>query len=168
MKYLFLSIVFLFPYSTEASTAEAKLTSPASKTLSARVILTEVPDGLKVTADVSGLKPGSVHGFHVHENGKCEGPGFKSAGNHFDPAEHNHGSPASGAKHMGDLGNLVANEKGIAKTEVIIQSKEKNSLGAYIGKSVIIHANPDDLTTQPSGNSGDRIACGVIATATTR
>lgn len=165
MKYVLLATLIV-PFSTFASTAEVKLTSPTVKTLSAKVVLTEVPEGLKITADVSGLKPGAVHGFHVHENGKCEGPDYKSAGEHFNPEETKHGSPAAGMKHMGDLGNLVANEKGIAKSEVIVKSKNKNALGQYLGKSVIIHAKPDDLATQPSGDSGDRIACGVISAGT--
>ncbi len=162
MKILLLP-VFLFSFSIHASTAEVKLISPTMKTLSAKVLLTEVPEGLKISADVTGLSPGSVHGFHVHENGKCEAPDYESAGDHFNPAENKHGGPASGMKHMGDLGNLVANEKGIAKAEVIVKSKDKNLLGQYIGKSVIIHAKADDLTTQPAGDSGDRIACGIIS-----
>ncbi len=165
MKYLILSF-FLFPLSLQASTAEAKLTSPSVKSLSAKVLLTEVPEGLKITADVSGLKPGAVHGFHIHEVGKCEGPDYKSAGNHFNPSESKHGGPASGMKHQGDLGNLVANDKGVAKVEVIVESNGKNSLEQYIGKSVIIHAKADDFSSQPSGDSGDRIACGVISAST--
>lgn len=162
---IFILPLLLLPVSLQASTAEARLTSPSVKSLSAKVMLTEVPEGLKITADVSGLKPGAVHGFHVHENGKCEGPDYKSAGNHFNPSESKHGGPSSGMKHMGDLGNLVANEKGIAKAEVIVKSKDKNTLGQYIGKSVIIHSKADDLTTQPAGDSGDRIACGIISPA---
>lgn len=162
MKYLLLPLL-LVPFSLQASTAEVKLTSLVEKKLSAKVLFMEVPEGLKITANVSGLRPGSVHGFHVHENGKCEGPGYESAGNHFNPDESKHGGPTSGMKHMGDLGNLVANDKGIAKAEVIVKLKDKKFLHQYIGKSVIIHAKADDLVTQPSGDSGDRIACGVIA-----
>lgn len=162
MKYLLLPLI-LFPFSIQAGTAEAKLTSPTMKTLSAKVFLTQVPEGIKITAEVTGLRPGSVHGFHVHEVGKCEAPDYESAGDHFNPAENKHGGPASGMKHMGDLGNLVANDKGIAKTEVIVNSKNKDLFKQYIGKSVIIHARPDDLNTQPAGDSGDRIACGIIS-----
>lgn len=162
MKFLILSLILL-PLSSHASVAGANLTSPTMKNLKARVLLTEVPEGIKITADVAGLKPGSVHGFHVHENGKCEGPDFKSAGGHFNPAESKHGGPASGMKHMGDLGNLVADKKGVAKVEVIMKTKDKKSISQYVGKSVIIHDKPDDLQSQPSGDSGDRIACGIIS-----
>ncbi len=162
MKFLLLPLI-LFPLSIQAGTAEAKLSSPIMKNLSAKILLTEVQEGLKITADVTGLKPGSVHGFHIHEIGKCDGPDYKSAGDHFNPAGNKHGGPDSSTKHIGDLGNLIANEKGIAKAEVIVKSKDKNSLGHYVGKSVIIHARADDFATQPAGNSGDRIACGIIS-----
>lgn len=153
----------LISFSTLAATAEANLTSPKMEKLSARVHFTEVPGGLKITADVSGLSPGSVHGFHVHETGKCDKPDFNTAGDHYNPDEEIHGGPAAERKHSGDLGNLVANDKGVAKTEVVVETKNKSSLRHYIGRAVIIHAKADDYTSQPSGDAGDRIACGVIS-----
>jgi len=165
MKYI-LTALLMFPALSLASTAKATLSSPTMKKLNARVELTEVPEGIKIVTTASGLKPGSVHGYHVHETGKCEGPDFKSAGGHFNPKENKHGGPAAGENHMGDLGNLIADKKGVAQSEVIIRSASKETLSQYVGKSVIIHANADDMMSQPSGDSGDRIACGVISGAT--
>ena len=165
MKYI-LTALLVLPTFSYAATLAANLTSPSVKKLTAKVELFQVPEGIKVITTATGLKPGSVHGYHIHENGKCEGPDFKSAGEHFNPMESKHGGPAAGVNHMGDLGNLVADKKGIAKSEVIIRSAAKDSLAQYSGKSVIIHANADDMATQPSGDSGDRIACGVISGAT--
>lgn len=148
--------------STTQSKAQAALSSVSMKSLKASVTLSPVAQGVKFVTTVQGLKPGSVHGHHVHETGKCEGPDYKSAGEHFNPTANHHNGPAAEKKHAGDLGNLVANEKGEAKSEVIIESDISDPLKGYIGKSVIIHAKADDLQTQPSGNSGDRIACGII------
>lgn len=163
---IFFAALFLLPAISQASTAGATLTSPSMKKFNAKVEMTQVPEGIKVVTTASGLKPGSVHGYHVHETGKCEGPDFKSAGEHFNPMESKHGGPAAGVNHLGDLGNLVADKKGIAKSEVIIRDANKDPVAQYVGKAVIIHAKPDDLNTQPSGDSGDRIACGVISGAT--
>ncbi len=166
MRFLLLS--FLLPVTAMAmggskqGPAHAKLEAPTMKDLKASVQMQETDKGIKVTADVSGLKPGAVHGFHVHEKGECKGPDFKSAGPHFNPGNHSHSGPAAQSKHLGDLGNLVANDKGIAKTEVLIPKAKEHGLESFIGKAVIIHAKADDLTTQPAGDSGDRIACGLI------
>ena len=163
---LILAVLLVFPAITLASTAGATLSSPSMKKLTAEVELTQVPEGIKIVTTASGLTPGKVHGYHIHENGKCEGPDFKSAGEHFNPSETKHGGPAAGVNHMGDLGNLVADKKGVAKSEVVIKKPANKTLSQFIGKSVIIHAKADDFDTQPAGDSGDRIACGVISGAT--
>lgn len=123
----------------------------------------EVEGGVRIIADVAGLTPG-LHGFHVHEHGDCGGAGAEHAGGHFDPTHKPHGGPDSpiDQRHVGDLGNLDANEEGIAhynRVDKVISLRGEYSI---IGKTVIVHADPDDLKTQPSGNSGKRIACGVI------
>lgn len=159
MKYLLIAFLS-FPAIGVAATAQALPTSPSLKDMNGKVTLTETPEGVKITTEITGLKPGSVHGYHVHQNGKCEGPDFKSAGDHFNPSGKDHGGPAAMNKHMGDLGNLVADKQGVAKSEVMVNGN--NLLPQYVGKAVIIHAKPDDLSSQPSGDSGDRIACGVI------
>lgn len=154
----------LISYSSHAhaNNAHAELQSPSLKKLVAHVQFTETDKGIKVTADVSGLKPGSVHGFHVHEKNECKGPDFKSAGGHLNPAHTPHSGPAASMNHLGDLGNLVANAKGVARTEVLIPTDEAKDMNVFLGKAIIIHEKADDLATQPTGDSGDRLACGII------
>jgi Cu-Zn family superoxide dismutase len=111
-------------------------------------------------ADVDGLSPGK-HGFHVHEFGDCSGDG-SATGSHFNPTNSKHGGPDSRERHVGDLGNLVADETGYAhyeRVDKIISLEGENSI---LGRSIVIHADPDDYTTQPTGASGTKIACGVI------
>lgn len=116
--------------------------------------------GVIVNLKVTGLKPNSIHGVHIHQNGICDLPAYKKAGDHFNPDAHSHGGPAATIKHVGDLGNLVANQKGVAEKELLMNDiKDVNTI---MDRSVIIHAKADDLMSQPAGNSGDRIACGVI------
>lgn len=142
--------------------AMASLSSPSLKSMQGDVQMEQTKMGIKVTANVTGLKPNSVHGFHIHETGKCEGPDFKSAGGHYNPHEKNHAGPAASEKHFGDLGNLVANAQGEARTEVVIKTKNQEAMKKVIGKAVIVHAKADDLFSQPTGDAGDRMACGII------
>lgn len=162
MKRLLLMASMFATVGTVEASMKAKLESPTMKDLKAELEMNETKNGLKITANISGLQPGAVHGFHIHEGTECKGPDFKSAGGHFNPTKHNHAGPAAEEKHAGDLGNIVANAKGEAKTEVMIPTAGGTSLSSYKGKAVILHAKADDLTTQPSGDSGDRIACGII------
>lgn len=115
--------------------------------------------GVQLELSVNGLSPGK-HGVHFHESGKCEGPDFKSAGPHFQGAQQKHG------EHWGDLPNLVADKNGVGAVSVITSSVTltpgDRSLLRQGGTSLVLHAKEDDGTTDPSGNSGDRIACGVI------
>jgi superoxide dismutase, Cu-Zn family len=101
--------------------------------------------------------------MHVHDKGDCTAPDAASAGAHFNPATRKHGAPDATERHGGDLGNVVANEYGKAKLSITVEglSVGKGPDGV-IGKGVIVHANEDDLKTDPSGNSGDRISCGVV------
>lgn len=125
--------------------------------------LTFSQDGkkVKVTGTINGLTPGE-HGIHIHEKGDCSTPDFSSAGNHFNPNNGQHGDFDKKESHMGDLGNLKANKDGKAEINEI---SEYINLNEILGKAVIIHANVDDLKSQPAGNSGPRIACGVIEKA---
>lgn len=121
---------------------------------------------LKITADVSGLRPNQAHGFHIHEFGDLTAPDATSAGAHYSPVEgHPHGSPGQLVKHAGDLGNLVANEQGVARLEVAVQGISLTGEHPVLGRAVIVHAEADDLTSQPSGASGARIGAGVIGIA---
>ncbi|MFZ1940118.1 MAG: superoxide dismutase family protein [Terracidiphilus sp.] len=126
-----------------------------------------VPDGVKISVTVSQLSPGE-HGIHIHNVGKCEGPAFATAGGHFNPTGAHHGihNAQDPHPHLGDLPNLIVSEKGTGKltftaTGVTI-SEGPHSLFHEGGTALVIHAKPDDLTSDPSGNSGDRIACGVV------
>lgn len=118
---------------------------------------------LRVVAEIEGLAPG-LHGFHIHETGDCSAPDASSAGGHFNPDNTPHGAPENppAQRHAGDLGNLEANAEGKAHYEIVDQVLSLGGPNSIVGKSVIVHAQPDDLSTQPTGNSGPRLACGVI------
>ena len=119
-------------------------------------------DTVLVMADISGLEPNSEHGFHVHARGDCSGNG-EGAGGHFNPFNRPHGGPNSAERHAGDMPNLRADASGHAvyRTESTLMTVTSGP-GSIVGKGLIIHLNPDDYTTQPTGNSGARIACSVI------
>lgn len=125
----------------------------------------DAPNGVKVTGEITGLTPGK-HGFHVHEKADLSDPKLAGAGGHFNPAKGKHGGPDSHARHAGDWGNIVADDKGVAKIDktfegVSLTGKENG----IVGRSVIVHAKEDDEKTDPAGASGDRIAGGVITAA---
>jgi Cu-Zn family superoxide dismutase len=126
-----------------------------------KITFTQVPGGVKIVADVDGLKPGD-HGFHVHEHGDCGGEHGNSAGGHFNPTNKKHGGPDSAERHVGDFGNITADEKGHGHYERVDRVISLNGAQSIVGRSIIIHADKDDLTTQPTGNSGARVACGKI------
>lgn len=124
-----------------------------------------VSDGAVVmTGLVSGLKPGSEHGFHIHEKGDCSSPDFKSAGEHFNPTSQPHGDPATPPHHVGDIPNLKADDMGKAPVNARIEGVTLGDHGPndLVGRAIVVHDDVDDYKTQPAGNSGDRIACGVI------
>lgn len=128
-----------------------------------RVTFTATDGGVRVVADLEGLDAG-MHGFHVHEFGDCSAPDASSAGDHFAPQGSPHGSPDDPAaeRHVGDLGNIEAGADGTARydrTDTVLTLSGPNSI---VGKAVVVHAGQDDLASQPSGDSGNRLACGVI------
>ena len=142
--------------------AVAALAPTTGQTASGTVNLTQLADGsVEVSADLTGVPPG-VHGFHIHDKGDC-GDNGNAAGGHFNPAASAHGSPAAPPHHAGDFGNVTANDAGEVHTKFTTRSVTlDSSASSAIGHAVILHANPDDLTTQPTGNAGARIACGVV------
>lgn len=149
------------PGEPERLTARATLKSAAGSEVEGEVTFEQTQGGVRVHAKVDGLTPGP-HGFHIHERGDCSAPDFSSAGEHYAPHGHPHG-PLGATSHAGDLGNLEANADGEAEQSVVTQQlASEQDLRAIVGKAVIIHAKADDFTTQPSGASGDRVACGVI------
>lgn len=129
--------------------------------------LSATKGGVKIAVSVSQL-PAGQHGIHIHNVGKCEGPAFTSAGGHFNPTMAHHGAhnTQNPHPHLGDLPNLVVDKDGKAKTTFVASGTTlgdgPNSLFHDGGTSLVIHAKADDLMSDPSGNSGDRIACGVI------
>jgi len=120
--------------------------------------------GVRVTGSITGLKENADHGFHIHEIGDCTAPDASSAGAHFNPTGQQHGDPSGGEHHAGDIPNLRADEQGTARVEVLLPavSLGDGGMNDIIGKAFVVHENPDDYKTQPSGASGGRIACGVI------
>jgi len=119
-------------------------------------------DKVMVTVDLTGLKPNAEHGFHVHERGDCSAPDAMSAGGHFNPMGKMHGS-AAGDHHAGDIQNLKTDASGRMRGSFEISGVTVGSGPTdIIGKSVVVHRDPDDYKSQPAGNSGPRIACGVI------
>lgn len=126
----------------------------------------EARHGVKLHLKVSGLTPGE-HGFHIHAVGKCEGPGFQTAGGHFNPYGRQHGLQNPQGAHVGDLPNLEVNRRGKGKVTTILvgvtlEEGPAHSLFGPEGTAIVIHASPDDYVTDPTGNSGPRVACGVI------
>lgn len=128
------------------------------------VTFTATGNTVQVTADISGLTPGK-HAFHIHEYGDCSSPDANSAGNHFNPANKPHAGHDVPERHVGDLGNLDADGTGRARLDVNLDLIKLAGPNSVIGLAVIVHANPDDLKSQPGGNAGGRVACGVIGIA---
>jgi Cu-Zn family superoxide dismutase len=117
--------------------------------------------GVRVVADFTGLTPGE-HGFHIHEKGDCSAPDGTSAGAHFNPTGKPHGEPGTAEHHAGDLGNIQADKAGVAHLDVTFPHLTLDGAESIVGRGLIVHASPDDMKTQPTGNSGARQACGVI------
>lgn len=133
-----------------------------------KAIFNQTKDGIDVQVTASSLTPGK-HGIHIHEVGKCDPPDFKSAGGHFNPSHKHHGLQNPQGAHGGDLPNLIVKPNGTGKIKFLLKdatlregSAFSHSLFHPNGTSLVIHAKEDDEKTDPSGNSGDRIACGVI------
>jgi superoxide dismutase, Cu-Zn family len=146
-----------------AQTAQTTLKDAAGKDVGTAT-LTQTPAGVLIALAVKGVPTGE-HAFHVHTVGKCEPP-FTSAGGHFNPAGHKHGLMA-GAAHAGDMPNLHIPASGelsveVLNTAVTLEKDKPNSVFKPDGTALVIHAGKDDYQTDPTGNAGDRIACGVI------
>src|SRR6266496_6396252 len=137
----------------------------AGNNVTGTVTFMPVAGGVQVHAEIAGLTPGP-HGFHIHEFGDCSAADASSAGAHFNPTNQPHAGPDTAARHEGDMGNVEADAAGNAKLDYVDhQISLANDAKSAIGRSVVVHAKPDDLKTQPSGDSGARIACGVIGWA---
>lgn len=147
------------------ATASARLEPTTGNTALGTVSFHEQGSSVRVTATVSGLKPNTEHGFHVHEKGDCSSGDGESAGGHFNPDGMPHG-PQAGPHHAGDMPSLKANELGVAEAEFTLTGVTvAPGSHSLTNRGLIVHAKPDDFTTQPTGDAGSRIACGVIAVA---
>ncbi|MBA3882269.1 MAG: superoxide dismutase family protein [Chthoniobacterales bacterium] len=148
----------------DATKAIAVLTSASGSKVTGTVTFTEDGDGVKVVADVTGLAPGK-HGFHVHEFGDCSSPDATSAGGHYNPEKHQHADRTATDRHVGDLGNLEADSSGNAHLGWTDKMLTLSGDDSVLGLAVIVHEKEDDLKSQPVGNAGGRLACGVIGVA---
>ena len=123
----------------------------------------QVGNKVRVVIFVQGLKPGQEHGLHIHEKGDCSSGDGMSAGGHFNPHGKPHGHPSSSERHAGDLPSLKANKAGRARVQVEVDGLTVTpGPASVVGRAVIVHADPDDHKTQPTGNAGARLSCGVI------
>ncbi len=155
---------WLIPREVDLLTAKAVLRNAQGEVIGSAV-LAEAPYGVLIAIEVSRLSPGR-HGFHVHEVGRCDPPGFGSAGGHFNPRHKRHGLLAPDGPHVGDLPNLVVGPDGTARTELYLAHATlgagTTSLFHPDGTALVVHANPDNEATDPDGNAGAWIACGAI------
>ena len=151
-------------WAQDPTKAIAVLHPLGSSNVSGTVTFTASGNEVKVVADVTGLTPGK-HGFHVHEFGDCSSPDGNSAGGHFNPTHKQHGAPDAADRHDGDLGNIMADSSGKAHLEWTDKVMKLSGPESIVGRSMIVHEKEDDLKTQPTGNSGGRLACGVIGVA---
>jgi Cu-Zn family superoxide dismutase len=143
--------------------ATADLQSTRGNTASGTVRFAQTGDKVMVTGEVRGLKPNAEHGFHVHEKGDCSSGDGMSTGGHFNPTTTAHGQHGHGVHHVGDLPSLMADAQGVAKIDFTSTSLTlKPGTTSIVDKGLIVHRDPDDYKTQPTGNSGPRVACAVI------
>ena len=144
--------------------AIANLASASGSLVSGRLTLSTAPGGVRVRGDIGGLRPGSLHGFHVHENGDCSAVDAASVGGHFNPENKPHGRAGQGAHHAGDADNLIADAGGVAHVDAWLPGAALGDGSAHDinGRALIVHAGADDYSSQPAGNAGARVACGVI------
>jgi Cu-Zn family superoxide dismutase len=155
------TVACLATISASAQTATATIAPTAGNAVKGTVTFTQKGDKVTVTAQLSGLAPGG-HGFHVHEKGDCSAPDATSAGGHFNPTGKPHGAPDATEHHAGDLPMLQADSSGNATLTIDVSGLSIGGAHDILGKSVVVHKDADDYKTQPAGNSGARIGCGVV------
>jgi Cu-Zn family superoxide dismutase len=148
----------------EQERARADIKNPQGKSVGS-AFFRETKDGVLISVRVSAL-PQGLHAVHIHSVGKCAGPAFTSAGGHFNPLGKKHGLMSPAGPHAGDLPDMYVNQDGVGRYDTLMKSIDLDSGAASIfdgdGSAIVIHAGADDNVTDPAGNSGDRIACGVI------
>jgi superoxide dismutase, Cu-Zn family len=164
-------VPFLFPAAKEADQEASGILRaitvlhPADNSkVNGTIHFTQKDDYVEISGEVTGLSPG-LHGFHIHEYGDCSAMDASSAGGHFNPTHMPHAGADDANRHVGDLGNIKADESGKAVVHMTDTMTQLHGPHSIIGRSVIVHAGTDDLKSQPAGNSGARVACGVIGIA---
>jgi Cu-Zn family superoxide dismutase len=140
--------------------------APEDTDFTGTVTFTQQGDSLLVVADFAGVDTPGEHGFHVHATGECShdpaGKHFSTAGGHFDPTQVEHACPPAEPRHAGDLGNVQIGANGAGRSEQTTNLLSLSGPNSVVGKAIILHSGADDCQTQPTGNSGDRLACGVV------
>lgn len=149
------------PLYNSITTATAVIYPTKGNITTGVVTFVQKNDGLHISAKISGLTPGN-HGFHVHEFGNCACDDAVCTGAHFNPTNQEHNAPDAHNRHVGDLGNILADAQGNAVYEYVDKQTKLNGPHSILGRAVIIHAQEDDFKTQPTGNAGARVGCGVI------
>jgi superoxide dismutase, Cu-Zn family len=148
---------------TEGPRASAQLQPTTGNSTTGSATFTQVGDTVRMLANVSGLNPGQEHALHIHEAGDCSSGDGMSAKGHFNPYGKPHGNPATPERHAGDMPALKADASGNATLDTTLDVMTvKPGPASIVGRGLIVHASPDDYTTQPTGNAGARLACGVI------
>ena len=152
------------PAISEAREAIANLAPASGSLVSGSLRLLPMGGGVHVTGEIGGLTPGGTHAFHIHETGDCSAADASSAGGHFNPRNRAHGRAGQGAHHAGDADNLMADARGVARVDRHFAFVALGGGGAtdVVGRAVVVHAGVDDYLSQPAGNAGARVACGVI------
>lgn len=155
------------PPAPHVGKAAAALAPASGSLVSGRVVFVPMTDGVHLTGTVGGLAPGGHFGFHIHEKGDCSAVDASSAGGHFNPTGAPHGRAEAGPHHAGDMDNLVAGPDGTANVDVHLIGTTLGGSAAtnIVGRALIVHGGTDDYTSQPAGNAGARVACGVIRPA---
>jgi superoxide dismutase, Cu-Zn family len=164
MKVMLCALMFVALATARAEKAVAVLHAASGSKVTGTVTFTKTDEGVRVVADVDGLTPGE-HGFHIHDFGDCTAADATTAGGHYNPGKHQHAGPDAEMRHKGDLGNLTADAAGKAHYERVDSKLQLSGEHSIVGRSVIVHEKVDDLKTQPTGNAGARVACGVIGLA---
>ena len=147
----------------DGPSASARLSPTKGNITTGVVTFKTIGSKVLVTAEIQGLKPNAEHGFHVHEKGDCSSGDGMSTGGHFNPSGKAHGAHGSGANHAGDLPSLVADMNGNAKLSFETSAVTVGSgVADIVGRGLIVHRDPDDYKTKPTGNAGPRLACAII------
>lgn len=149
---------------TDFSKAIAVINPTEGNSVTGTVTFEETDEGVQVEGEFEGLSAG-LHGFHIHEYGDCSADDGTSAGGHYNPTDNDHGSPDAENRHVGDMGNLEADEEGNATINYVDSMIELNGPNSIMGRGVVIHGGEDDFESQPSGDAGPRLGCGVIGVA---